>query len=599
MIEALRSFFPSNPEGAVGSLNYPSEIRKKIAETESRDWKCMVCGKTNFELLPECDDDEENDPTKDGIEGLKGKEGMERCELVEGEKVTVTASSSEAQGSAQSSQVNPVVPGANSSTSTTGTVTVMSSSSVTAVNNNSNSVQSLNTGIIGTGVPAGNNNVMIGTSVPPVTGSAQTQGPPMQVAGQTPEQHQQAVNNWIQQQAQIIAQQMHQQHNWSMMANTSSHGIGVGHGGPVTSTTVNPPNYISHVTPVNNNIINAGPSSLINNQNPFYQQQQQQQVLTNPQQQVQPLNNVSPFQQIQSQQQVQQAQVVTRSVPQPTPGPKPPKPLTASVKVIEKTLLNPNFVEVLRMGSSFKQRYDREKNNNHNGTKGTNKSNSNFDFQPLVAIFKSLQDVDRKRRIEKKYLDALDAVLVLPSDSESEDAEGGKKGGLEDSASGSKSSTSSSEESESCVKTKNGESEPNSKKESIKAVATTVSSESQGDSVSTGKTNSSNSKSPDKNKSLDKNRSPDKKKSSPNKKKSSVTDKKKSDPTKVLVFLKQEIRRLKPSHDFANARRSNKRWFWAVDVGIVFFSLFVFYQLYVFKESGNYPGREALQKGVV
>ncbi|CAD7922990.1 unnamed protein product [Amoebophrya sp. A120] len=59
MIEALRSFFPSPPDGALGALNYPSETRRRIAEKETRQWRCEVCEKTNEELLPLCDEVEE------------------------------------------------------------------------------------------------------------------------------------------------------------------------------------------------------------------------------------------------------------------------------------------------------------------------------------------------------------------------------------------------------------------------------------------------------------------------------------------------------------------------------------------------------------
>lgn len=42
-----------------GSLNYPSETRRRIAENDTRGWKCSICKKTNLELLPFCDQVEE------------------------------------------------------------------------------------------------------------------------------------------------------------------------------------------------------------------------------------------------------------------------------------------------------------------------------------------------------------------------------------------------------------------------------------------------------------------------------------------------------------------------------------------------------------
>eukprot|EP00392_Amoebophrya_sp_AT5.2_P017744 g18155.t1 len=65
MIEALRSFFPSPAEGALGALNYTPETRRQIAEKESRQWRCSVCERTNEELLPLCDEVVEEDDKPD------------------------------------------------------------------------------------------------------------------------------------------------------------------------------------------------------------------------------------------------------------------------------------------------------------------------------------------------------------------------------------------------------------------------------------------------------------------------------------------------------------------------------------------------------
>jgi ubiquitin-conjugating enzyme E2 J1 len=51
MMEALRSFFPTPGEGAIGALDWPSDIRKKIA-SESPEWICETCGKRNDDILP-------------------------------------------------------------------------------------------------------------------------------------------------------------------------------------------------------------------------------------------------------------------------------------------------------------------------------------------------------------------------------------------------------------------------------------------------------------------------------------------------------------------------------------------------------------------
>ena len=50
-MEALRSFFPSPADGAIGSLEWPPEVRKKLAK-ESLDWTCIVCSRKNRHILP-------------------------------------------------------------------------------------------------------------------------------------------------------------------------------------------------------------------------------------------------------------------------------------------------------------------------------------------------------------------------------------------------------------------------------------------------------------------------------------------------------------------------------------------------------------------
>jgi len=51
MMEALRSHFPHPGDGAIGALDWPSELRQKLA-VESLDFVCPPGTKTNRELLP-------------------------------------------------------------------------------------------------------------------------------------------------------------------------------------------------------------------------------------------------------------------------------------------------------------------------------------------------------------------------------------------------------------------------------------------------------------------------------------------------------------------------------------------------------------------
>merc|ERR1719305_163195 len=51
MLEALRSFFPSPADGAIAGLDWPRDVRQKIARGESRTWHCPVCEKNLCEIL--------------------------------------------------------------------------------------------------------------------------------------------------------------------------------------------------------------------------------------------------------------------------------------------------------------------------------------------------------------------------------------------------------------------------------------------------------------------------------------------------------------------------------------------------------------------
>lgn len=55
MIEALRSFFPTPGDGAIGALDWPSDTRKKIA-IDSVEWTCDICLRRNAEILPFADE---------------------------------------------------------------------------------------------------------------------------------------------------------------------------------------------------------------------------------------------------------------------------------------------------------------------------------------------------------------------------------------------------------------------------------------------------------------------------------------------------------------------------------------------------------------
>lgn len=57
MVEALRSHFPVPGDGAIGALDWPSDLRRKLAK-ESLDFSCHPQGKRNRELLPELSPEE-------------------------------------------------------------------------------------------------------------------------------------------------------------------------------------------------------------------------------------------------------------------------------------------------------------------------------------------------------------------------------------------------------------------------------------------------------------------------------------------------------------------------------------------------------------
>ena len=57
------AFFPTEAQGAIGSLDFPKPERKRLALL-SPEWKCPDCEKKNCELLPETASDEDRDCTE-------------------------------------------------------------------------------------------------------------------------------------------------------------------------------------------------------------------------------------------------------------------------------------------------------------------------------------------------------------------------------------------------------------------------------------------------------------------------------------------------------------------------------------------------------
>lgn len=50
MLDALHAFFSTPADGAIHSLDWPPEVRRRLAK-ESRSWKCPVCGEENATLV--------------------------------------------------------------------------------------------------------------------------------------------------------------------------------------------------------------------------------------------------------------------------------------------------------------------------------------------------------------------------------------------------------------------------------------------------------------------------------------------------------------------------------------------------------------------
>ncbi|KAI0835318.1 UBC-like protein [Hypoxylon sp. FL0890] len=111
---ALRSFMETDARGQLGGLDTSEAVRRKLA-VESKSWKCAVCGKSNGEIIAECEERckeldaqnegkrkevevpaelkmgfrDEMEKAKGGDGGDEAKEDVESAELAEGFVQTV------------------------------------------------------------------------------------------------------------------------------------------------------------------------------------------------------------------------------------------------------------------------------------------------------------------------------------------------------------------------------------------------------------------------------------------------------------------------------------------------------------------------------
>ena len=63
IMEALRSFFPTPGDGAIGALDWPADIRRNLA-AESSSWVCNLCSKPNSEILPFSEERPDKEPAE-------------------------------------------------------------------------------------------------------------------------------------------------------------------------------------------------------------------------------------------------------------------------------------------------------------------------------------------------------------------------------------------------------------------------------------------------------------------------------------------------------------------------------------------------------
>ncbi|KAJ1612032.1 Ubc6p like ubiquiting conjugating enzyme E2 [Cryptosporidium canis] len=64
MLDALHAFFPTPGEGAIHSLDWSPEIRKKLAK-ESVSWRCSICQETNLDMISRLSPEKQDAPSED------------------------------------------------------------------------------------------------------------------------------------------------------------------------------------------------------------------------------------------------------------------------------------------------------------------------------------------------------------------------------------------------------------------------------------------------------------------------------------------------------------------------------------------------------
>ncbi|KAJ1612438.1 Ubc6p like ubiquiting conjugating enzyme E2 [Cryptosporidium canis] len=64
MLDALHAFFPTPGEGAIHSLDWSPEIRKKLAK-ESVSWRCNICQETNLDMISRLSPEKQDTASED------------------------------------------------------------------------------------------------------------------------------------------------------------------------------------------------------------------------------------------------------------------------------------------------------------------------------------------------------------------------------------------------------------------------------------------------------------------------------------------------------------------------------------------------------
>ncbi|KAL3426821.1 ubiquitin-conjugating enzyme [Phlyctema vagabunda] len=81
---ALRSFMETDAKGQLGGLETSEVIRKRLAG-ESQTWKCSSCGKSNSEILKECEEESKGEVKEESVPqdlkmGWKDELGKEKSD---------------------------------------------------------------------------------------------------------------------------------------------------------------------------------------------------------------------------------------------------------------------------------------------------------------------------------------------------------------------------------------------------------------------------------------------------------------------------------------------------------------------------------------